>query len=136
MSVKEFKLWYIVLSVSYCFTILLKKNVKIVNILVITIFHIYVLVTYVFHVWLHLILTKQSRDIEQNPRPKSNFCKIKFICHWNLNCISAHNFIKISFLNINIMLIRNYLDSSISNDDENVEILSNKLFRAVHPSNN
>ena len=75
---------------------------KIVNILVITIFHIYVLVTYVFHVWLQLILTKQSRDIEQNLRPKSNFCKIKFISHWNLNCISAHNFIKISFLNINI----------------------------------
>ena len=51
------------------------------NILVIRIFfHIYMLVTYVVHVWFYLILTKQSGDIEQNPGPKSNFS----ICHWNL----------------------------------------------------
>ena len=51
------------------------------NILVTRIFfHIYMLVTYVVHVWFYLILTKQSGDIEQNPGPKSNFS----ICHWNL----------------------------------------------------
>ena len=28
--------------------------------------------TYLFHVWLFLIRTKRSGDIEQNPGPKSN----------------------------------------------------------------
>ena len=56
------------------------------------------LVTYVFHVWLYLILTKRSGDIEQNPGPKSDPCQSFSICHWNLNSISAHYFIKISLL--------------------------------------
>ena len=29
-----------------------------------------------FHVWLCLILTKRSGDIEQNPGPKSNLAKV------------------------------------------------------------
>ena len=54
---------------------------KILNILVIRIFHVYVLVTYVFHVWLYLILTKQSGDIQHKPGPKSNSCRSFSICH-------------------------------------------------------
>ena len=53
---------------------------------------------YVFYIWLCLILTKRSGDIEQNPGPKSNYSQSFFICHWNFNSISAHNFIKISLL--------------------------------------
>ena len=78
---------------SFCFTILLRKNIKIMNILVLRIFHIYALVTYVFHIWLYLTLTKRSGDTEQAPRPKSNSAQIFFICHCNLNRLSAHNFI-------------------------------------------
>ena len=96
------------------------------------------------HAWLYLILTKRSGDIEQNHRPKSNssqsFVKI---CHWNHNSISAHNFIKVSLLKTYIAtdkldvicLSETYLDSSISNDDENLEIPGYDLFRADHPSN-
>ena len=86
-------------SKSSCFTILLRKIIKMMNILVISIFHIYVLVTYVFHIWLHLVLTKRSRDIEQNPRPKSNSCQSFSICSRILNSISAHHFIKIFLIN-------------------------------------
>ena len=95
---------FLLFSKSFCFTILLRKNIKIMNILVIRIFHIYILVTYVFHVWLYLILTKRSGDIEQNPGPKSDSCQSFSICHWNLNSISAHNFIKIFLLKLTLPL--------------------------------
>ena len=65
---------FLLVSKSVCFTILLRKNIKIINILVIRISHIYVLVTYVFHVWLYLILTKRSGDIEQHLVPTPNSC--------------------------------------------------------------
>ena len=68
------------------------------NILVLRIFHTYVLVTDVLHVWLYFILTKQSGNIEQYPGPKSNSCQSFSTCHWSLNSISAHNFIKTSLL--------------------------------------
>ena len=80
-------------SKSFFFIILLKNNIKIMNILVIRIFHIYVLVTYIIHMWLYLILKKRSGDIVQNPGPKSNSRQSVSICHWNLNSISTHNFI-------------------------------------------
>ena len=113
------------------------------NIVVIRIIHIYVLVTYVFHVWLYLILTKRSGDLEQNRGPKSNSCQSFPICHWNLNSISAHNFIKISLLKTYIAtykldvicLSETYLDSSISNDDDNLEIPGYDLYTVNHPSN-
>ena len=89
---------FLLFSKSFCFTILLRKNIKIMNILLLRIFHIYALATYVFHIWLYLILTKQSGDIAQNPGPKSNSSQSFSIFHWNLNSISAHNFIKISLL--------------------------------------
>ena len=129
---------FLLFSKSFCFTILLRKNIKIMNILVIRIFHIYMLVTYVFHVWLYLILTKRSGDNEQNPRPKSNSCQSLSFCHWNLSSISTHNCIKISLLKTYIAtfkldvicLSETYLDSSISNDDNNLEIPGYDLFRA------
>ena len=93
--------------------------------------------------WLYLILTKRSGDIEQNPGPKSNSSQNFSICQWTLNNISAHDFIKISLLKTYIVthkqggisLSETYLDSSISNDDDNLEIPAYDLFRAHHPSN-
>ena len=95
------------------------------------------------HTWLYLILTKRSGDIEQNHRPKSNSSQSFSICHWNHNSISAHNLIKVSLLKTYIAtdkldviyLSEPHLDSSISNDDENLEIPGYDLFRADHPSN-
>ena len=89
---------FLLFSKRFCFTILLRKNIKIMTILLLRIFHIYALARYVFHIWLYLILTKRSGDIEQNPGLKSNSFQSFSICHWNVNSISAHNFIKISLL--------------------------------------
>ena len=130
-------------SVCFCFAILLRKNIKIMNILLLRIIHIYALATYVFHIWLYLILTKRSGDIKQKLGPKSNSSQSFSICHWNLNSISAHNFIKISLLKTYIAthkpdvicLSETYLDSSISNYNYNLEIPGYDLSRADHPSN-
>ena len=134
---------FLLFSKSFCFAILLRKNIKIMNILVLRIFHIYALVTYVFHMWLYLILTKRSRDIEQNPGPKSNSYQSFSSCHWHLNSISTLDFIKISLLKTYIATCKldvicsseTYLDSSISNDDDDLKIPGYDLFRVDHPSN-
>ena len=39
-----------------------------------------------------------SRDIETNPEPQSKRCQEFSICHWNLNSIATHSFIKVSLL--------------------------------------
>ena len=133
-------------SKSFCFTILLRKNIKIMNILLLRIIHIYALATYVFHIWLYLILTKRRGDIEQNPGPKSNSSQSFSICHWNLNSNSAQNFIKIYLLNKNLychtqtgcyMFIRNlsWLQYFKSWWQFGNSWLDYDLFRADHPSN-
>ena len=133
---------FLLFSKSFCFSILLWRNIKIMNILVLRIYHVIVLVTYMFHVWLHLILTKRSGDIKQSLVTKSNSSQSFSICHWNFNSISAHNFIKISFLKNYIAtqkldficLSETSLDSSFSNDDDNLEIPGFDLFKTDHPS--
>ena len=95
---------FLLFSKSFCFAILLRKNIKIMNIILLRIFHIYALVTYVFHLWLYLTLTKRSGDIEHNPGPNFNSSQRFSICHWNLNNIAAHNFIKLTLPHTNCML--------------------------------
>ena len=95
---------FLLFSKSFCFAILLRKNIKIMNIILLRIFHIYALVTYVFHLWLYLTLTKRSGDIEHNPGPNFNSSQRFSICHWNLNNIAAHNFIKLILPHTNCML--------------------------------
>ena len=66
-----------------------------------------------------------------------------FMCHWNLNSTSAHNFIKISLLcayvsthNFHILcLSETYLDSNISSNNNNLAIPGYNLYRADHLSN-
>ena len=71
-------------------------------------------------------------------------CQSFSICHWNLNSISAHNFTKLSLLqaynsvhNYDITcLSETYLNSSVSCDDDNLEIPGYNLIHADHPSDN
>ena len=80
---------------------------------------------------------------ESNPEPKPNSCQSFSICHWNLNSISVHNFIKLSLLKPNIAihkfdvvcLSETYLNGSISNGDDSLEVPGCNFFRAGHPSN-
>ena len=130
-------------GISFCLIVVFRKNIKTINLLATKILFIYMLSTYLFHVWLYFIRTKRSGGIEPNPGPKPNSCQSMFICHWNLNRISAHNFIKLSLLKPYIAihkfevvcLSETYLNNSISNDDDSLEVPGYNLFRADYSSN-
>ena len=99
--------------------------------------------SYIHYVWLYSLAIKLSGDIEDNPCPKATSCDCLLICHWNLNSICAHNFIKLSllraYISINkidiICLSETYLDSSIPSDDDNLELPGYNLVRADNPTN-
>ena len=91
-----------------------------------------------------LFLSYQTQwQYEENPGPKTNSCDCLSFCHWNLNSICAHNFIKLSllraYISINktdiICLSETYLDSSIPSDDDNQELPGYNLVCADNPTN-
>ena len=93
--------------------------------------------------WLQILLVLLSGDVEINPGPKRTPKANLSICHWNLNSISAHNYVKLSLLraylafhNFDIIcLSETYLNSSNSPDDETLEISGYNLVRSDHPLN-
>ena len=60
------------------------------------ILHISLIFLYVNHFWFFKVVLKLSGDVEENPGP---------IFHWNLNSISAHNYIQLSLLRVYDLLI-------------------------------
>ena len=78
-------------------------------------------------------------DIELNPGPKQS--SLTF-CHWNLNGIAAHDFIKISLLqgyitnrNFDIIcLSETFLNSTIDSEDNRLKIEGYNLIRSDDPS--
>ena len=97
---------------------------------------------YVNHFWFFKIIFKLSGDVEENAGPKPSSSQSFSICHWNLNSISAHNYIKLSPLRAYISthkldvicIYGTYLKSYTSTVDENLEIVGYTLFEANHPS--
>ena len=88
------------------------------------------------------IILVNSGDIEANPgRRKSS--SIKF-CHWNLNGLTAHDFVKVplmeAFINIHnfhvLYFSETALDSTIVLNNRNINIDRYSILRADHPSNN
>ena len=73
---------------------------------------------------------KRSRDIEQDPGPKLNSCQSSSFCHWNINSILVHNFIKLSLLRAYFAIHKSdvaclsetHLNASISNDGESSQL--------------
>ena len=92
---------------------------------------------FVHHILPYLSLIRLSGDIEENPGPKRNSNQPFFICHWNLNSITAHNYPKISLPrayislhNFDVVCIsETYLDSTTAPDDKNLEIAGYNLLR-------
>ena len=88
------------------------------------------------------ILLGSSGDNETNPGPRKS-CPIKF-CHWNLNGLAAHDFIKVPFIeafisthNFDILcLSETFLDSAIDLNDEDINIDGYSILRADRPSSN
>ena len=78
-----------------------------------------------------------------NPDPEPNSCKRFSICHWNINSITSHNFIKVSLLlayksihKIDIIcLSETYLNSETLSNEENLNVTSYNLIRVDHLSN-
>ena len=85
----------------------------------------------------------ENCDAEENSRPKSSSSQSFSICHWNLNSISVHNYIKWSFLRayvsthkIDVILTSEInLDFDSSTVDEKLKIVGYTLIRADHPAN-
>ena len=82
-------------------------------------------------------------DIESNPGPVNNPAQDLTVCHWNLNGIAAHNFVKISLLeafnsvnNFDVICVsETFLDSTYSVDDSRLMIQGYAMIRSDHPSN-
>ena len=98
---------------------------------------------YVHHISLSLTIIRLSGDIEENSDPKCNSNQWFSICHWNLNSITAHNYLKISLSGAYILLhsfdvvciSETYLDSTTAVDDKTLAIAGYNLLRADHASN-
>ena len=94
---------------------------------------------YLHHIWLSLTIIRLRGDIEENPGPKRNSNQSFSICHWNLNSITAHSYLKVSLLrayislhNFDVVCISDtYLESTTALDDENVHIAGYNLLRDV-----
>ena len=93
--------------------------------------------------WFYSILITLSGDVETNPGPKRNSTETFSFCHWNLNSISSHNYVKISLLEAYITvhkfdiicLSETCLDSSTRPDDDNLGIEGYDIACADNPAN-
>ena len=94
------------------------------------------------HIWLYTRIIDLSGDIEKNPGPRPSSSQNFSICHWNLNSITAHSYVKISllkaYLSIHkfdiVCLSETYLDPSVPLHDVNLGIQGYGLVWSDHPS--
>ena len=92
---------------------------------------------YIHHIWLILTIIRQSGDVKENSGPTCNLNQWFSIYHWNLNSITAPNYLKTSLLrayvslhNLDLVCIsKTYLDSTTALDDENLAITGYNLLR-------
>ena len=98
---------------------------------------------FMMNIWYGKCLLQSSCNIELNPDPISNSCKTFSICHWRLNSITFHNFIKVLFLTAYnsihkfdiICLSETLLNSETLSNDENLSGPVYNPIRADHLSN-
>ena len=103
---------------------------------------ILIVIMFIQFIWVHALLIRQSGDIEINPGPKPNPCHSFSICHWNLNSLPAHNYLKVSLLRVYVVITKfdvvflseTYLDSSNLSDDDNFNLPGYSVVRADHVS--
>ena len=118
-------------------------KIKAINWYVLITISILTVIMFIQLIWVHALLIRQSGDIEMNLEPKPNPCHSFSICHWNLNSLIAHNYLKVSLLRAYVAirkfhvvcLSETYLDSSNLSDDDNFNLPGYNVVRADHPSN-
>ena len=102
----------------------------------------FLLISAVLHcLYIKNFLLLKVGDFESNPGPRKSSA-LKF-CHWDLNCLAAHEFTELSllegYINVNdidiICLSETLLDSSIPIDDNRLSIPGYSMMRADHPIN-
>ena len=106
-------------------------------------FYLFSSCSYLYHVWLFRRLMHLSGDIEKIPGPLKDFSQTLSIGHWNLNSLATHSFTKVALLKAYLSVQRfdifciseTYLNSSITEDDDNLQIPGYDLIRSDHPSN-
>ena len=131
--------WTLVLAI---FSAFFRTKVNIINIYLGRILYWNILFSFMSNIWYCKCLLRLSGDIELNPGPKPKSCKSFSICHWNLNSITSHNFIKVSLLTAYnsihkfdiLCLSETYLNSETLSNDENLNIPGYNLIRADHLS--
>ena len=85
----------------------------------------YIFSIFVEYLLYHLRFIRLSGDIELNPGPKPSSFKWFSVCHWNLNSITSHDFLKVKLLTpYNVMqkfdiicISESYLNSHTSSKD-------------------
>ena len=93
-------------------------------------FLVLIVLMFIQFIWIHALPIRQSGDIETNPGPKPNPCHSFSICHWNLNSLTAHNYLKVSLLRACVAVMKfdvvylseSYFDSSNLSDDDNFNL--------------
>ena len=103
--------WYwttLILSVSSALLNNLHTQIKTIYWSVLITFLILIVIMFIQSIWVHALLIKLSGDIEMNPGPKPNPCHSFSICHWKLNSLTAHNYLKYHFYG-HMLLLRNLL---------------------------
>ena len=132
--------WTPVLAI---FNAFFRTKVNIINTYLGRIFYWSILSSFMLNIRYCKCLLLLSGDIELNPGPKPNSCKSFSICHWNLNSITSHNFIKVSLITTYnsihkfdiICLFETYLNSETLSNDENLNIPGYNLVRVDHLTN-
>ena len=92
--------------------------------------------------FIQCLLLIKCGDIETNPGP-FNDTKSLSICHWNLNGISTHNYVKLSMLEAYnalhdydiICISETFLNSFHLNNHPSLKLKGYELIRSDHPSN-
>ena len=82
-------------------------------------------------------------DIEVNPGLKENCSTSFYFCHWNLNSLTVHNYVKLSSLQVYnsvynhdvIYLSETYFDNSLLSDESDLNFPGYELVRADYPVN-
>ena len=132
-------LLFLLISISWSFINLLQIKARFISLSVFRISYICVLLAFIHHTWVYMIIFTRRVDIEKNTGPKPNFYQSFSICPWNLNSISAHNFLLFLLEAYNtvhkfdvICLPETYLGSSILHNDNNLQIPGYNLHRKDH----
>ena len=95
-----------------------------------------------FYSLFYQILQLLHHNVETTPGPNKK-CKSLTCCHWNVNCLTAHDMVKLPSITAYntihkydfICISETYLDSSVRTDNRDILINGYNLIRADHPSN-